>query len=196
MFVFANNSFAERLLPIDFIGQPQMMLKESNTNACGIRIVGIQSPADISNKSEPIFIADASFMIYRNNIGIVKALISESTVGAFLKQSKNVNPKIFNTFWMKADSHPATAPIQGQAVNGETAGSKIYVTDTDSVINLYSAAMSGETIKLAYKFKDDSKSIILYGKVALSEDDSKQVQSCMNELANMIAKDTLPESAK
>lgn len=56
--------------------------------------------------------------------------------------------------------------------------------------------MSGEKIKLAYKFKDESKNMILYGKVSLSEDDFKQIEGCMGELATLIAKDTLPKGSK
>jgi hypothetical protein len=97
---------------------------------------------------------------------------------------------------MKADNNPATTPIKGRAVDGESAGSKIYATETDSVISLYSAVMSGEQIKLAYKFKDETKSMILYGKVSLSEDDFKQIKGCIDELATLIAKDTLPENSK
>jgi hypothetical protein len=194
--LFCNSCFAERLLPVDFIGQPQMLLKDSNVNACGIRFVGLQSPADASDNAAPIWIADASFMLYRNNIGLVKALISESTVGELYKKNKKETQKTFNTFWMKADNNPATTPIKGRAVDGESAGSKIYATETDSVISLYSAVMSGEQIKLAYKFKDETKSMILYGKVSLSEDDFKQIKGCIDELATLIAKDTLPENSK
>ncbi|CAN4265615.1 hypothetical protein MCECM63_00110 [Methylophilaceae bacterium] len=129
-------------------------------------------------------------------MGLVKALFSESTVGALSKNNKKVNKKTFNTFWMKADNSPATKPIKGNAVDGEDAGSKIYITDTDPLISLYLAIMSGEQIKLAYKFKDESKNMILYGKVSLNEDDFKQIKSCMGELATLIAKDTLPENSK
>ena len=194
--LFCNSSFAERLLPVDFIGQPQMLLKDSNVNACGIRFMGIQSPSDSSDSSAPIWIADASFMLYSNNMGLVKALISESTVSALSKNNKKVNKKTFNTFWMKADNSPATNPVKGNAVDGEDAGSKIYITDIDPLISLYLAAMSGEHIKLAYKFKDESKNMILYGKVSLSEDDFKQIKGCMDELASLIAKDTLPKNSK
>jgi hypothetical protein len=194
--LFCNSSFAERLLPVDFIGQPQMLLKDSNVNACGIRFMGIQSPSDSSDNSAPIWIADASFMLYRNNMGLVKALISESTVGAISKNSKKVSQKTFNTFWIKADNNPATSPVKGNAIDGEDAGSRIYITETDPLISLYLAIMSGEQIKLAYKFKDESKNMILYGKVSLNEDDFKQVKGCMGELAKLIAKDTLPENSK
>ena len=189
--LFSYSSFAERLLPIDFIGQVQMSVKDSNTNGCGIRMVGIQTPSDLNDKSAPIWIADASFMIYRSNIGMVKALISESKLGEMNKNNKRVNNKAFSTFWIKADQHAATSPIKGKAVNGETEGSKIYVTDPDSVINLYLAVLSGENLKLAYKFKDDSKDMILYGKVSLKEDEVHQLGGCMNELAKLMEKDTL-----
>lgn len=189
--LFSSNSFAERVLPIDFIGQVQMSVKDSNTNGCGIRMVGIQTPTDLDDKSAPIWIADASFMIYRNNIGMVKALISKSKLSEM--NSKKANDIAFTTFWIKADNHAATSPIKGKAVNGETEGSKIYVTDPDTVINLYLAVLSGEHLKLAYKFKDESKDKILYGKVSLKDDEVRQLQGCMNELATLMSKDTLPE---
>lgn len=191
--LFSLSSFAERLLPIDFVGQIQMSVKDSNTNGCGIRFVGIQTPKDFTDKAAPIWVADASFMLYRNNIGLVKALISESKLSEMNKSNKKVNDRAFTTFWIKADKHAATSPIKGKAVNGETEGSKIYATDPDSVINLYLAVLSGEDLKLAYKFKDESKDMILYGRVSLKEDEINQLQGCMNELATLMAKDTLQE---
>jgi uncharacterized protein (DUF2147 family) len=192
--LFSSNSFAERLLPMDFIGQVQMSVKDLNTYGCGIRFVGVQTPTDLNNKAELIWLVDASFMIYRNGMGLVKALIAENKISEMITMKNNY--KAFNTFWMKADNHPITSPIKGKAVDGETTGSKIYGTDIDSLINLYSTVIAGEQFKLGYKFKDKSKDMIFYGKVSLKEDEILQVQGCINELTALMEKDTFPDKLK
>lgn len=181
------NSFAERLMPIDFTGQVQMSVKDLNTHGCGIRFVGVQTPMDLNNKAERIWLVDASFMIYENGMGLVKALIAETKISEINKKKNNY--QVFNTFWLKADNHPITSPIKGRAVDGETKGSKIYATDIDSIINLYLAVLSGEQLKLAYKFKDQSKDVIFYGKVSLKDDEINQITVCMSELSSLVIKD-------
>ena len=173
-----NPAFSAPILPIEFEGQPQILFKDLNTDACGVRFLGAQSP-EIFDKSAKVFIPDASFMIYRQGVGMVKAVLLETTMGGMIKESKIMT---FKTFWMKANNHPQTAPTSGMAVDGENKGSKIYISSLDSVLSVLVGLMSGEKIKLGYVFEDEAKNLIVSGKVTLSDSERQEVMNCLEEL--------------
>lgn len=187
-FMFPITCFAERLLPVDFIGQPFMNLREGVIQSCGVRFVGYQTPANLSNPKENLWFSDASFMFDRSGAGMVKAILSKITVDGVYK-NKKPDIQTYKTFWIKVAGTDATKPIKGNAIVGETKGSKIYATDGIGVMKIYTAFVSNEPIQIGYKFNDDSNDFALYGKISLSDDEFKQINSCMNELLEKMQHD-------
>lgn len=185
----SGNCFAERLLAASFHGQPVMLLKDGAVRSCGIRFVGIQTPANTSNPKESLWFPDASFMLDRRGYGMVKTILNQTTVGDINIGNRQQTPQPFKTFWMKAPIADATKPLKGEVINGETQGSKLYVTAPISVMELYAAVSKHKPIQLGIKFDDDANDFALYGEVTLSEQDFNQVASCMSELMGLIQKD-------
>lgn len=124
-FTLPVTCFVERLMPVDFIGQPLMNLRDGVIQYCGVRFVGYETPANLSNPKENLWFTDASFMFDRSGVGMVKAILSKITVDGVYK---NLKPDIqtYKTFWIKVAGIDATKPIKGNAEDGETKGSKIY----------------------------------------------------------------------
>jgi len=184
----SGNCLAEKLTPVDFIGQPFMNLREGVVQSCGVRFVGYETPLNLSNPKENLWFSDSSFMLDRSGVGMVKAILSKNTIGGV---TKNQKPDIqtFKTFWIKVAGADATKPIKGNAIEGETKGSKIYATDVIGIMKIYTAFVSNEPIQIGYKFDDDLNDFALFGKISLSDDEFKQVNSCMNELIEKIQHD-------
>ena len=194
--IFSNTSMAERMLKTDgFIGQPMLFLKEGNVDACGIRFMGVQTPVDVNNPKEKLWVVDASFMLNRAGYGAVKATLNSSTVGSMMKSSNtagDLSVVSFETFWIKAAGAEASQSIATgkKTLDGENKGSRMYPTEAMPVIKLYEAAISGEPILIGYKFKKGSDDFAFSAKVTLTEEESNQTQSCINELLNHMMTDT------
>lgn len=191
----SGSCFAERLLAASFYGQPVMLLNGGAVQSCGIRFVGVETPANPTNPKESIWFPDTSFMLDRRGYGMVKAILNKSTVGDINIGNKKQTNQPFKTFWIKAPNADATKPVKGEAIDGETQGSKLYVTAPISVMELYAAVSKHKPIQLGIKFDDDANDFALYGEVTLSEQDFNQVASCMSELMGLIQKD-VEKSAK
>ncbi len=182
-----GSCFAERLLSASFIGQPVLLLNEGNIQSCGIRFVGFEQPINPSNPNESLWFPDASFMLDRQGFGRVKAVLTKSTVGA-VNTGKKPNVQSFKTFWIKVPGSEATKPVNGKAIDGESAGSKLYITDAIGVMKIYEATSEHKPIQLGFKF-EDSNDFAFYGEVTLGEKEFEQVSPCMGELINLIQKD-------
>ena len=184
-------SFAERLMPIEFVGQPVLHLTDGRPSACGIRFLGVQSPADENNPNETIWVPDGSFMIYRKGYGLVKAVAIQSDVKSLLEHKVPVGQS-FKSFWFKVEGQKATVPLT-PITKGDNENSKLYVTDLTSVVEIYSSIIEGKILQFALKF-DNGNDIAFYGKVRLKPDEKQQILSCMNELSNLIQEDVKVES--
>lgn len=189
-FSFPDTSLAERVLSVDFTGQPLMNLNKGVIQACGIRYIGVEAPANPSNLTETVWVSDASFMLDRSGVGIVKAVINKSTVGDIAKGAEGgkIIAQEFKTFWMKPKEKAATHPLRGEAVDGENKPSKIYITDMDSITNLYDDVLQERPIMLGLQF-EDGNDFAFSGVVRLKNAEINQVTSCMGELLSLIEKD-------
>lgn len=187
-------SYAERLMPMEFIGQPLMLLDGGNPQSCGIRVVGIQPPLDINNPNEVLLAPDGSFMLDRKGYGLVKALAYKTTVKDVSSQ-KAPEDMPFKGFWFKAANVKATTPLL-KTIQGEQKHSLIYATDADSIVGLYGAVLENQPIQFALKFENGAEDVAFYGKVIIREDEIQQVMSCMSELSNLVNKDIESETKK
>ncbi len=187
---FSINCFAERVLLVDFLGQPVMNLSKGDVQACGVRFIAADIPENPSSNSEIVWISDASFMLDRSGYGMVKAVISKSTVGDIASGGKVVDQE-FKTFWMKANGKSATHPIAGEAIDGENKPSKLYLTSATSIMNLYGEVVNKKPIMLGLQFYD-SNDFAFSGVVSISDEELNQVTSCMDELLNLMEKDIRP----
>ena len=194
LFCFALLSYAERLMPMEFIGQPLMLLEKGNPQSCGIRIVGIQTPLNFNNPNEVLFAPDGSFMFDKKGYGLVKALAYQITVKD-VTSDKAAKDIPFKSFWFKADNFKATTPII-KPYKGEQKYSLLYATEADSVIGLYNAVLNNEVIKFALKFENASQDVAYYGKVSIKKDELQQVVSCMDELTAQMSKEIDQQTVK
>lgn len=189
LLMFSGTCFAERLIPVSFIGQPFINLRDGVVQSCGVRFVGYETPVNPSNSKEFLWFSDASFMLDRSGAGMVKAILSKNTVDGVAKNNKPV-VQTFKTFWIKVAGADATKPIKGNAIDGETKGSKIYATDGIGIMKIYTAFVNNEPINIGYKFVDDSSDFALFGEIALSDKEFIQTKSCMDELIGKIQDDS------
>lgn len=180
---------AERLMPINFSGQPLMNLKEGAVDSCGVRFVGFTSPANPSNKEEQLWVSDASFMLVRGGVGIVKAVLSKTTVGNVNENKLETISQSFKTFWIKVDGEDSTKPINGDALDGETKGSKLYATKAVGLMRIYNAFVNKEPVQIGYKFNNDLSDLAFFGNISISGDEFNQINLCMNELLEKMHQD-------
>jgi hypothetical protein len=172
------------MLPIEFKGQPTVLLKDGSITSCGIRFFGVESPINGGSIDEPLYVSDASFMVDKRNIGMVKALIYKTSPD---QMEKNVVPQSiqFNSFWIKANGAQATVPLDGKVLDGDDKNSKLYITDIEPIFKLFLGVLSKDPINIGFKFKDNND-FAFYGKVQISEADSTQISSCIHELGEGI----------
>ena len=194
LLTFAQYSYAERLMPMEFIGQPLMLLDEGNLQSCGIRIVGVQFPVDTNNPNELLWSADGSFMVNRNGYGLVKATASQITLNDITIQKASTN-KTLKSFWFKAEGVKATTPLT-KVIQGEQKYSLLYSTNAESVLGLYRSVLNDKSIQFALKFEKGAQDVAFYGTVNIQKEELQQVISCMNELAALVTKDTKLEGKK
>jgi hypothetical protein len=180
---------AERLMPSTYYGQPLMNLNEGEIQSCGVRFIGIQTPVNSANIKESIWFPDSSFMLDRTGYGMVKAILSRTSVGDVVKNTSKQSGLPYKSFWLKASGADATKPIKGEALNGDGLNSKIYATSTEEVANLYRAFVNKEPIQIGFKFPDSSNDFALFGTIEMDDKGLGQVKSCMEELIMKMQKD-------
>lgn len=177
-------SYAERIIPLSndsFVGQPVFHLTEGKYSSCGIRIIGLTSPAT-NNPKELVWVADASFMITNNGIGLTKALLFHPKSSDVLAVNTNLPIVEFDSFWLKGEGSSATTPLDGKISKGENKGSKIYAISSDSFLGLMNSLGKDSEILIGYKFKNGGEDFALRGKITLSKPELVQFSSCMKEM--------------
>lgn len=175
--------FAEVLRPMDFEGQPVILVTDGKISLCGIRFFGVESPVGSDNKNAKIWASDASVSITSGRAGLVKATALQSTIE---KIEKKVDPSVqeISTFWIKTSGSDASYPLDGVTLNGDELGSKMYPTDGRPVVAIIKSIFEGNPVQLGFRFADSTRDFAFYGKVSLTLQDANQVRSCIGELVN------------
>lgn len=179
--------YGEVLRPIEFEGQPTVLMEDGNVSLCGIRFFGIEANENISNPTSKIWVSDASVNIAKSGFGMAKAIALTTNLEAFQKSEKPTSKAIKN-FWIKTQGTEATMPIDGVARNGDVKNSKIYVTSITPALRIITAIVEGKAIQIGYKFDDSFMDFAFYGKVKLAKEDVEQLSGCIEELLGNMQK--------
>ena len=180
---------AERLMPIEFTGQTVLHLDDGRPTACGLRFIGVQTPQNGNNPDEIVWVPDGSFMIERRGYGLVKAVATNISVKDMLER-KQPKGQPFKSFWFKVEGQKATTPLRPET-KGDNENSMLYVTDLESVTNIFVGVIQGKQLQFALKF-EDGNDIAFYGKVNVNPQDEQQLMSCITELSDLITEDSKP----
>lgn len=171
---------ADMLLKGSMQGQPQIMVKNGKTTACGLRIVGGN---DINRPDDVMKGFDVSFNIYDNYLALYKGLASKPISGKDLVERKNINGNVpLKSFWIKAAKLDASLPIGGKVIPGETKHSLLYSSDLNLTLNLLKAVLDRQEIKVGIHRAGDPVGNVFYGIVQLTDDDIEQTGKCLGEL--------------
>lgn len=174
-----NVQAAARLLPMEFTGEPQISMEKGVPISCGIRIIGIEPPT--GNASQNLWIFDGSFMIRREGYGSLKGYLSSPTQAQALGGQLGKHIPL-RGFWFRANGGTATAPLSGRVVDSDTPGAKLYVSNLASIQPVFKAIMQGEEIQVGVELSQGQNDKVFYGQVAFSEDQKRQVSSCITDM--------------
>jgi hypothetical protein len=121
---------------------------------------------------EEIFVLNGSININVSDDvwGSAKAIVSGIKTKALVASNgkKHPYPKRLETFWYKAPGFAATLPINGKIMDGDSPGSRFYITSAESSTGLLSAILDGKAIQQRQHEKTD----IFVDNYRVSEDSS------------------------
>jgi hypothetical protein len=130
---------------------------------------------------EPIPYFDVSFNLYRNGLGMVKALTYDLRMEELAAGKRPVGVPISGA-WIKSPGAPATQPLK-EVGPGDDPGSIIYATSQESMFSLFAGIVEDSGLMVGIKRSGQSNERIYSGKVAIQPADLKQIRDCLNELS-------------
>ncbi|MEY8689884.1 MAG: hypothetical protein AB9M53_08400 [Leptothrix sp. (in: b-proteobacteria)] len=170
------------------VTQPQMQVKSGAVDGCGVRIIAIPTAGAPTKKG---FAVDASFNIYADGVGMVKAGVIKTLNGNPTGETQPIS-----NFWLKANGAKATAPNAVGVLKSPTPkGYLFYATELSTINKLFSALLEQEPVLLSIRRTDEDMDRTFAGTAVLSDTDRAQVMNCLNDLAAEIRGSALSEPA-
>lgn len=161
------------------VGQPMQYMKDGRVSGCGVRLIGLVSPAT----NNPAIGFDVSFNLDFEGFGFVKGgglRVYYDGTGRAIQERKVIKPI---KLWIRAPGHAATMPAGGRVFDGQDPPQMImYATSIDSSAALFLAVSQRRSVQVGVHFLGEATERVFYGVAVLSESESGQLGACISEI--------------
>lgn len=172
----ASPAGAQNMIGVEMIAQPLMNTKAGTVTACGLRVMGIHD----AGKDRRVF--DVSLNIWNSGEAMAKLT---ALSGSITDTADQMKARTLYGGWFKTASQ--TAAPKSALIDGESAGSKLFLVDVDAAADVMSSIMDGNEIKIGLSWQKN-REVIYYGKAQISDGEKRQFSSCMGDLSQEMQK--------
>lgn len=170
------------------LAEPQMQVRAGAIQGCGYRLKGIPSSPDLRR---PILLLDASFNIYSEGFGLLKAGALQVD-GQRVDAAKTVVRPIVS-FWLKVEGEKPIAAKGGKFIPAETVGYLLAGADVQVVVQLFEAVWDRRPIMVGVRIKGEGVDRIYSGVPQTTEHEKNEGLQCFTGLAKQMQTDAQRE---
>ncbi len=163
------------------LAEPQMQVKDGAIQGCGYRLKSFPSQPDTR---KPILALDASFNLYSNGMGALKA--GALLIDAQRTEAAKGMARPISSFWLKVEGDRPTFVLNGKFLPASTPGYLLGTVDVPSVAALFQAVWEGKPMMIGVTIKGDGIDRIYSGVPQLTDREKAEGTQCFGELLDQM----------
>ena len=175
------------VVEVEFAGQPIQFTKQGAIDGCGVRLVGVTSPASAVSSVQVI---DVSFNVANPGGGIVKGGLMTMPAKALIAGKLDGAVEVpIKGLWLKAPGEVATHPVDDKFRRTTThKHSLMYATSLAPVMALVTAFEEGKPVQVGFRVSSKDMEHVFFGKIAMTEAERAQFEQCYMEWTDGLLK--------